>query len=111
MAIVTTLWLIYFNIGQTYNCSDAANMLKKKFDLLSNLSYSNMSGSLFANDVITQQEKLEIDQLVGKSQMERVLDIVIASLKVDKTAKYEGFIVAMGNSEDTLLKAIAKELG
>ena len=70
-----------------------------------------MSGSLFANDVITRQEKLEIDRMVGKSQMERVLDIVIASLKVNQTTKYKGFLVAMENSEDALLKAIARELG
>ena len=98
-------------VGQTFSCSDAAKLLKKKFDVLSNLSYSNMSGSLFANDVITRQEKLEIDQLIGKSQMERVVDIVIASLQVNQTTKYEGFLVAMENSEDALLEATAKELG
>ena len=86
-------------------------MLKKNFDVLSNLSYSNMSGCLFSYEVITQQEKIEIDQLVGKSQMERVLHIVIASLKANKTAKYKGFLVAMENSEDALLNVIAKDLG
>ena len=98
-------------IGQTYNCSDAAKLLKSKFALLSNLSYSNMSGSLYANDVITQQEKLEIDRVVGKSQMERVLDIVIASLKANQTVKYKGFLLAMESSEDKTLNAKAQELG
>ena len=98
-------------IGQTFNCSDAAKLLKSKFALLSNLSYPNMSGSLYANNVITQQEKFEIDQLVGKSQMEMVLYIVIASLQANQTAKYKGFILAMESSEDETLKAIAQELG
>ena len=98
-------------IGETFNCSDAAKILIKKYDMLLNLSYSNMSGSLFANGVITQQEKLEIDRLVGKLQMERVLHIVIASLQVNQTAKYNGFLVAMENSQDALLKAVPQELG
>ena len=107
---------MYFNIlrmyiGQTFNCSDVANMLKENFDVLSNLSYSNMSGCLFSYEVVTQQEKLEIDQLVGKLQMEKVLHIVIASLKANKTTKYKGFLVAMKNSEDALLNVIAKDLG
>ena len=98
-------------IGQTDNCSDAIKLLRSKFDVLSNLSYSNMSGSLFANDVITQQEKLEIDQLIGKSRMERVLRIVIASLKGNETAKYKGFLFAMEKSEDIMLNKAAQELG
>ena len=98
-------------IGQPYNCSDAAKLLKSKYAKLSNLSYSNMNGSLYAKDVITQQEKLEIQQLIGKSQMEKVLDIVIASLNVNQTAKYISFLVAMENSEDRTLKEIAQELG
>ena len=98
-------------ILQPYNCSDAAKLLQSKYAKLSNLSYSNMSGSLYANEVITQQEKLEIQQLIGKSQMERVLDIVIASLKVNQTAKYKGFLLAMENSDDETLNTIAEELG
>ena len=98
-------------ILQSYNCSDAAKLLQSKYAKLSNLSYSNMSGSLYANEVITQQEKLEIQQLIGKSQMERVLDIVIASLKVNQTAKYKGFLLAMENSDDGTLNTIAQELG
>ena len=98
-------------IGQTYNCSDAAKLLKSKFALLSNLSYPNMSSSLYANDVITRQEKLEIDRLVGKSQVERVLDIVIASLEANLTVKYKGFLLAMESSEDKTLNAKAQELG
>ena len=98
-------------IGQSYNCSDAAKLLQSKYARLSNLSYSNMSGSLYANEVIAQQEKLEIQQLIGKSQMEKVLDIVIASLNVNRTAKYKGFLLAMENSEDRTLQEIAQELG
>ena len=68
-------------ILQPYNCSDAAKLLQSKYAVLSNLSYSNMNGSLYANEVITRQEKLEIQQLIGKSQMERVLDYCDSQLK------------------------------
>ena len=105
------MYVLCIYVGQPYNCSDAAQLLKSKYAELSNLSYSNMSGSLYSNDVITQQEKLEIEKLIGKSQMERVLDIVIASLKVNQTAKYKGFLLAMESSEDGTLNTKAQELG
>ena len=98
-------------IGHTFDCNAAATMLKKKFDMLGYLSYSSMSNRLYANDVITLQEKQQIDRLIGQAQIEAVIAIVIASLKAGQTAKYRGLLVAMEESEDILLKQKAAELG
>ena len=69
-----------------------------------------MDGSLYAKNVITRQEKEEIDKLIGKKQMEKVLDIIILSLNSNYTAKYKGFLEALEESEDSLLRDKAKEL-
>ena len=69
-----------------------------------------MCGSLYAKDVITNQEKLEIDKLVGKKQMEKVLDIIILSLSSNDAEKYKGFLKVLEKSDDLLLRNKAKEL-
>ena len=70
-----------------------------------------MSGQLFTKNVITNQEKLEIDVLIGLKQMEKVLDIVIQSLHSHDATKYHGFLKALEESDDILLQNKAKELG
>ena len=54
-----------------------------------------MRDKLFSYEVITSQERREIDALIGERQMERVLEIVIDSLGANHTAKYKGFLIAM----------------
>ena len=85
--------------------------LKRKLPSLSNLPYKNMKLHLVANDVITHQERKEIDQMVGEDQMAEVLDILQVSLKNRMTVKFKGFIQAMEESGDTLLQEAAKNLG
>ena len=70
-----------------------------------------MRGNLYSYEVITSQERREIDALIGERQMERVLEIVIDSLGANHTAKYKGFLIAMEKSEDQLLQTKAEELG
>ena len=70
-----------------------------------------MRGNLYSYEVITAQERREIDDLVGERQMERVLEIVIDSLGANNTVKYKEFLIAMENSEDPLLRMKAGELG
>ena len=70
-----------------------------------------MKSKLFSYCVITSTERDLIDTLIGNAKMEKVLDIVRVSLKANQTAKYKGFLQAMEESEDILLKAKAQELG
>ena len=104
--------ILFFTLIYTgFNGFEAARELKLRYDDLSNLSYDAMKGRLYAYDVITPQEKDEIDRLIGSQQMQKVLDILIASLEANQTSKYKGFLQAMEESDDTLLKEKAKELG
>ena len=43
--------------------------------------------------------------------MEHILDVVIRSLKHDHCHKFKGFLEAMEESDDTLLKKTANDLG
>ena len=70
-----------------------------------------MKIGLYGNDVITKQEKMEIDALIGEAQMEKVLGIILNSLSLNMDAKYKGFLLAMEKSDDLLLQMKAKELG
>lgn len=92
-------------------CITTAKKLRAKYDELSILLYPNISGKLYAKEVISAQEKQEIDHLIGTKQMQRVLDNVIVSLNSFNTVKYKGLLEAMEESEDILLKNKADELG
>ena len=70
-----------------------------------------MRGRLLSEDVITLDEITQIDALVGQAQMNKVLQIVLTSLQNKQAAKYKGFLLAMEESDDTLLQMKAKELG
>ena len=74
------------------------------------LPYTAMSGSLFSNDVITFQQKLEVDKMIGEKQMEKVLDILIQSLYCGNITKYMGFLKAMKENDDLDLQSKAKDL-
>ena len=70
-----------------------------------------MKGKLFSKDVITMDEIKQIDAKVGEAQMQRLLEIVLNSLKHKQAVKYKGFLQAMEESDDILLQMKAKELG
>ena len=88
-----------------------AKYLKKNLPSLSKLPYNNMKLHLVANDVITHQEKKEIDRLIGEDQMAEVLGILQVSLKNKSTKKFKGFLQAMEESDDNLLEETARNLG
>ena len=70
-----------------------------------------MKGKLFSKDVITFDEIVQIDAMVGQAQMQKLLQIVLTSLGNNQAAKYKGFLQAMEESDDILLQMKAKELG
>ena len=86
-------------------------MLQEKYEELSRLPYDAMKGSLYAKKVITDKEKMEIDELSKNAKMPKLLDIIIDSLKDEITEKYKGFLEAMEKNEDVVLKKKAKKLG
>ena len=95
-----------------FNCSAAADKLKKQLGTLTRLNYNAMMGSLYAKDVITNEQRKLIAAEIGEAKMMYlIVDIIIPSLKVNNYKKYKGFLEAMEESEDSDLKSTAKTLG
>ena len=107
---------IHYNYVCTYfpgfDCVAAADKLKKQLGTLTNLNYSAMMGSLYAKDVITNDERRIIDTKIGQEKMMYLIaDIVIPSLKLSLCKKYKGFLKAMEESDDIALRSTVERLG
>ena len=95
-----------------FNCKAVSEKLRKLVNTLSKLNYNAMKTSLFAKNVIIDQEMKMIDVKIGEEQMTHlIIHIIIPSLIVNNTEKYKGFLEAMEESDDTDLKGMAKKLG
>ena len=71
-----------------------------------------MMGSLYAKDVITNEERKIIDAKTGQEKMMHLIaDIIIPSLRLNNYEKYKGFLEVMEESEDSDVKSMAKKLG
>ena len=70
-----------------------------------------MEVGLYAKEVIIHKEKMSISTLVGNKKMEYLLDVLILSLKHGICSKFKGFLEAMEENDDILLKNIAATLG
>ena len=70
-----------------------------------------MYKQLYAKNVITQNEKVQIQAELDPEKMVKLLDIIITSLKLNQPEKYLGFLKAMEESEDLVLQKTAKGLG
>ena len=97
-----------------FDYDDTAKKLKKQLDKLSRLKYDSMSRSLFGNDVITTEERQEIertDKANHKKMEYLIVDVIINSLKLGHGKKYKSFLKVMEESEDSDLRSVAKSLG
>ena len=95
-----------------FDCLAAADKLKKQLGTLTKLKYTAMMGSLFAKDIITNEERIKIDDKSGEEKMMYlIVDIVIPSLKQNFHKKYKGLLEAMEESDDIDLKSTAENLG
>ena len=71
-----------------------------------------MMGSLFAKDVITNEERKIIGDKIGEEKMMYLIaDVIIPSLRINKYTKYKGFLEAMEESEDSDVKSTVEKLG
>ena len=66
---------------------------------------------LFIEEVLTHEQKLEIQKLDVQKRMENLLDyVIIPSLQAGMAQKYINLINIMINSDDSLLRAMASEM-
>ena len=95
-----------------FKCSVAADTLKTQLGELTQLNYSAMMGSLYSNDVITNEQRQKIDAKIGgEKMMYLIVDILIPSLKLDHCKKYRGFLEAIKENDEIDLKSMAEKLG
>lgn len=66
---------------------------------------------LFVEDVLTHEQKLEIQSLAVQKRMENLLDyVIVPSLKAGMVQKYISLVNIMMDSEDSLLRGMASEI-
>jgi len=93
-------------------CIAALERIRKHYIRLTNLRINSILDSLFTNGTITHDEKKEIDRETSdKEKMKNFLDkILIPSLKIH-LQKYNGFLAALEEADDSDMNLIAKEIG
>ena len=102
----------HFYYFPVFDCSATVDQLKKQLCTLTRLNYNAMMGSLFAKNVITDEQRLLIRAEIGEEKMMYlIVDIIIPSLQLNNYMKYKGFLEAMEESEDSDLKSMAERLG
>ena len=86
--------------------------MKKQYKRFTQLTINNEAlKDLFMEDVLTHEQKLEIQKLDVQKRMENLLDcIIIPSLQAGTAQKYVNLINIMMNSDDSLLSAMASEM-
>ena len=95
-----------------FDCAAAVDKLKRQLGALTKLNYDAIMGSLYAEDVITDNEIKIIDDKIGQQKMMYlIVDIIIPSLRLKHCKKYKGFLKAMEESDDSDLRSTAEKFG
>ena len=100
-------------VGIVYSdCSTAYDTLRCHYNKLLNLSVETLLPELFTYEVVTFDEKQTIKTIaVEKDKRAYILDIILSSLKCDQHVKYNGFLKAMQESKDLVMRQWADKLG
>jgi len=91
----------------------ALNVVREQYEDLTKLSFDNLLPNLFAKKIITDREKqiMEKTKPLDSDKMMYLLDYVIMpSLQVNLSVKYDGFVEVMKASGDALAEELAKRL-
>ena len=102
-----------FTLSADFDCSTAQKSIQYYYDELTYLPIDSMLGSLYSKGVITFKQKESIKaNNTESSRMECFLDrVIIPSLKVNVSIKFEGFLEVMRESGDSTLAFMALKLG
>ena len=86
--------------------------MQKQYKRFICLTISNVAvQDLFVENVLTHEQKLEIQKIDAQKRMEYLLDYVIfRSLHAEIPQKYISLINIMIKSDDSLLRAMASEM-
>ena len=91
--------------------SAAEQYIRSRYDNLALLTISDtLIRRLYRDEVITFDEKIEIQKLDKEDRMEFLLNIIIKSLKLKHSSKLIKLLKIMEDSDDESLKVVATEL-
>ena len=94
------------------DCSTACATIQEHYDKLIHLPVDNLLPSLYAYNVVTFDQKEEIEELPQKRRrMEFVLNLIIRSLDSGVGNLYNGFLKVLKECEDLVTRELAKKLG
>ena len=108
---VTFFIICYYNVDYS-DCSTARTTIQEQYDKLICLPVDNLLPSLFANSVVTFEQKEEIEEMLEKKKrMGAVLSLIIRSLDNGVPVLYNGFLKVLKESKDLQTRKLAKMLG
>ena len=103
------IYVIYVDYS---DCSTACATVQKQYDKLIHLPIDNLLPSLYACNIVTFDQKEEIEELPQrKRRMGFVLNLIIRSLTYGVGDLYNGFLKVLKECEDLLTRELAKKLG
>ena len=110
--MITSYLYVYCDLA-SFDCSAAKDNVKENYDKLINLPIESVVGKLHDKGVITAEEKERIDlKPATRDKMIYLLDSVInPSLLNDISIKFKGFLEVIGESGNSIMIDIAKQLG
>jgi len=93
-------------------CSTAYKKIQEQYAVLANCPVNKLLDCLFANGVITLDDKREMESKpLEKNRMKYLLDDVLISLKTDNGLKYNKFLEVLQGSDDCTIRELARKLG
>ena len=94
------------------DCSTARATIQQQYDKLIRLPVDTLLPALYANEVVTFDQKEEIEELPQKKKrMESVLNLIIRSLDIEIGGLYNGLLKVLKESEDVAARELARKLG
>ena len=98
----------------SFDCGAARRAVQKEFKNLVILLILSLLPLLVTNNVVTMQQKREIEQ---KEQTELkgmdyfLTNVIITSLQLNVTEKYKGYLLSMEQHDNALFNMMAQRLG
>ena len=94
------------------DCSTARATIQEQYDKLIWLPVDILLPSLYAYNVVTFDQKEQIEELPQrKKRMDFILSLIIRSLDLEIANLYNGFLKVLKESEDVLTRELATKLG
>ena len=114
---VSLLFIVHHLIPWSYDfldiCASVKTKIKSNYENLMKIRADAILAALFAEEVITLEEKQSIDaKTLNSDKMRYLIDtIIMQSLDMGIITKYKEFLKVLERNEDVSIKTVAQGLG